>query len=96
MYCPLAPEFDGGIQTAGNGWPVGVGGLLVVDVDHVDLVELAPFNTLTVQLGNTIGREVGDLDAQLVLTFAQGLAAVEDERHGPSTTHELTVDIHTG
>ena len=50
--------------------------ILVVDVDNVDLVHLAPLDAAAIEVGNAVGREVGNLDAEEVLTLAQGVAAV--------------------
>ena len=43
-----------------------VGSLFVVDVDHVDLLHLAPGNAPAVKVGDAVGRQIGDFDAVLL------------------------------
>ena len=47
--------------------------LIIIDVYHVDLVELAPLYAFAVQVGNAVGWQVGHLDAYLVAAWLQGL-----------------------
>ena len=67
------------VESAGHGWPLVVGGAPVVDVDDVDFFHLAPLHAAAVEVGDAVGWQVGDLDADLVEALAQGVLAVEDE-----------------
>lgn len=52
-------EFHHGVESRRNGSPFGISGLLVVEVDHVDFLELAPLSSLAVELDDAVGTEVG-------------------------------------
>ena len=52
-----------GVQTAGHKLPLIVGRFLVVDVNDIDFLHLAPLNPPAVQVGNAVGRKIGDFYA---------------------------------
>ena len=79
------------METTGHGLPMRIGRLLIVEVNHIDLIELTPDDTLTIQMGDTVGREVGHLDTQLIGTFPEGVATVEYKGYGPCTADKLSI-----
>src|SRR4029078_7679289 len=57
---------------------------LVVDVDEVDVAEVAPFDAAPVEVADAIGRDVGDFDFDRValwLEFLDGHAVGRQEEH---------------
>ena len=79
------------METTGYGLPMRRSRLLIVEVNHIDLIELTPGDTLPIQMGDTVGGEVGYLDTQLIGAFPEGVATVEYKGYGPCTADKLAI-----
>ena len=73
-----------------------VGGLLVIDIYHIDFLHFAPLYSLTVEFCDAVGRQVGNLDAEGILALVERILTVEDIWYSPSATYILIIDIDTG
>lgn len=82
-----------GIETTGNRIPVLVSCSFIIDVHHIDFLHLAPFYTLVVEICDAVCRQIGYLDADLVVAFLERVLAVEDKRYTPCAADKLSVDI---
>ena len=89
-------ELHGAVESAWHRSPVLVGGLLVVDVHHIDFLHLAPFYALTVEFCDAVGRQIGNLDADDVLALVECILAVEDIWYSPGAAYIFIVDIDAG
>lgn len=69
--------------------------IFVVDVYDVYFLHLAPFYATAIHVGDAVGREVGNLDAERVLALAQGVAAIQDKRYRQGAAYKMIVDIDT-
>ena len=89
------------MKPRGYGSPVGIGniahaGIAVDDVQHVHVLEVAPLDAVAIHLADTVGRQVGHLDAQQVVALTQQSADIERERRTPHTACIFAVDIDAG
>lgn len=89
-------EFHGAVQTAWHRSPVLVGGLLVIDIYHIDFLHLAPLYALAVEFCDAVGRQIGNLDAEGILALVERILTVEDIWYSPSATYIFIIDIDTG
>lgn len=80
-------EFHGTVESAWHRSPVLVGGLLVIDIYHIDFLHLAPLYSLTVEFCDAVGRQVGNLDAEGILALVERILTVEDIWYSPSATY---------
>ena len=69
--------------------------LIIIDVYHVDLVELAPLYAFAIQICDAVGGQIGYLYANLVVPCLEGVFAVENVGDRPCASDELTINIYT-
>ena len=89
-------EFHGAVESAWHRSPVFVGGLLIVDIHHVDFLHLAPLYALTVEFCDAIGWQIGNLDADDVLALVERILAVEDIWYCPGAAYIFIIDLDAG
>ena len=70
-------------------------GILVIYVHHVDVFHLAPLHTSRVEVGNAIGRQIRDLNAQFIVSTPERITAVEHKRHCPRAAQEFPIEVNT-
>lgn len=85
---------DNGIQARRYRCPVGISSGPIVDVDDIDFLKLAPRHVLTVEVGDAVGRKVGDFNAKVILPSSQHvLRHAEDEGHSPCTAEVAAIQV---
>ena len=72
-----------------------VGGLLVIDVYHVDFIHLTPWLSLAVELCDAVGWQICHFNPYGVDAFLKDIAEWQQIRYCPSTTDILVVDVNT-
>ena len=85
-------EADRRVETAWDRCPMLIGGLVVVEVHHIDFLESAPLDAVTIHLGNAIGREIGDFDADGVDSVDDIVGDVHAVRNGEEMGDFSVVD----
>ena len=89
-------ETHGTEQSAGYGLPVTILALFVAEIVDVGIFEATPLDAATVVIGDTVGREIGHLDVDAVLSGAEVLLHISAERYRPKGVDRCAVDDHTG
>ena len=74
-------ETHGTEQSAGYGLPVTILALFVAEIVDVGIFEATPLDAATVVIGDTVGREIGHLDVDAVLTGTEVLLNISAERY---------------
>ena len=94
LFCDFYwDETHGTVQPRWHHAPISVVVFLVVQIHHVDFVELAPCHTLAVEPCNTVGGKVADFHLDGVASRMKVLSNTGAERHGEEGGHFLTVDV---
>lgn len=66
------PHFT--IQPRRHGRPMRIVCRAITQIDNVDFLEFAPLHSLSVQFGNSVGREIGDFYFDVVCSGFQELS----------------------
>lgn len=96
LLCRIGYDSHLAVQSRRHRLPCVIKSLFVVKVNHIDFLELAPFHSIAVHLGDAVGWQVGNIYLQGVFAFLDMRGEVATEGDSKECCNFFPIENYTG